>query len=244
MRLQAFACRALIRPVLILVLSLVVGLSVHHQAWAQSRTLAPGFTALPAGASLLLMAPDVELFSISAGGIPEPKADWTDLAQRHIDQALSGQLATRKLQLRKSDEQLTDDFHEISALHAAVAGSISLHHVSGGNLKLPTKNGQLDWSLGDAVRPLAQRAGTDYALFVWMRDSYASAERKAAMVAMALLGVGLTGGMQVGYASLVDLKTGQVMWFNRLLRGSGDLREPAPAEETIASLLADFPAAQ
>lgn len=223
---------------------LAIGVLSASSALAQLRTLAPGFSVLPAGASLLVMTPDVELFSISGGGVAEPKADWTETAQRYIDQSLDKQIAARKVTLKKSTEQEADEFHEISALHAAVAGAISLHHVTGGNFKLPTKNDQLDWSLGDAVKPLRERVGTDYALFLWMRDSYASAERKAAMIAMALLGVGLPGGAQVGYASLVDLRTGQVMWFNRLLRGSGDLREPEPAEETIQALLADFPAAK
>lgn len=221
-----------------------MGMFAGAPAHAQSRNLAPGFTAVPSGASLLVMAPDVELFSISGGGVPEPRADWTQSAQQYADQALTKQLSSRKLSLKKASEQEADEFHEISSLHAAVAASISLHHVTGGNLQLPTKNQQLDWSLGDAVKPLREKAGTDYALFVWMRDSYASAERKVAMVALALLGVGVPGGVQVGYASLVDLRTGQVMWFNRLLRGSGDLREQAPAEETIVALLADFPAAQ
>jgi hypothetical protein len=49
--------------------------------------------------------------------------------------------------------------------------------------------------------------------------------------------------MQVGYASLVDLNTGQILWFNRLVRGSGDLREADKATETLDALLANFPAA-
>jgi hypothetical protein len=64
------------------------------------------------------------------------------------------------------------------------------------------------------------------------------------MIALALLGVGVSGGVQVGYASLVDLNTGQVLWFNRLTRGSGDLREPEKAQETLDALLQDFPAAK
>ena len=61
---------------------------------------------------------------------------------------------------------------------------------------------------------------------------------------MALFGVGLVGGAQVGYASLVDLRTGQVLWFNRLARLSGDLREPEKATETLEALLENFPAAK
>ncbi|WP_204315460.1 hypothetical protein, partial [Stenotrophomonas maltophilia] len=73
---------------------------------------------------------------------------------------------------------------------------------------------------------------------------YASAERKLAMVGLALLGVGLTGGMQMGYASLVDLNSGKVLWFNRLARGSGDLREAKEAAESIDVLLTGFPKPQ
>ena len=61
------------------------------------------------------------------------------------------------------------------------------------------------------------------------------------MVAMAILGVGLAGGSQTGYASLVDLETGRVLWYNRLARISGDLREGKAAAESIDALLMGFP---
>jgi hypothetical protein len=208
---------------------------------AQSRNLAEGFSALQRGSTVAIMPPDVELYSISAGGVPEPKADWTDSAQTHIQNALTRKSDELGLSTKTISESDGDDLAEISTLHAAVARSISLHHMQGGNFTLPTKNGKLDWSLGEAVHPLRAKTGADYALFVWLRDSYASTERKVAMVAMAFLGVGLGGGRQVGYGSLVDLRTGQVMWFNQLLRGSGDLRETDPSIETVNALLDKFP---
>ena len=61
------------------------------------------------------------------------------------------------------------------------------------------------------------------------------------MLAFALLGVGLAGGMQVGYASPVDLNSGKVLWFNQIQRGTGDLRERTAAEESVAALLSNFP---
>ena len=63
------------------------------------------------------------------------------------------------------------------------------------------------------------------------------------MVAMALFGVGLAGGAQVGYASLVDLRDGRVVWFNDLRRPRGDLREAGAAAETLEALLMGFPSA-
>ena len=211
-------------------------------AWAQSKNLAPGFTSLPKGAKVAVMPADIELFSISGGGVLEPKADWTEAANRHFKAALVQKKQTLGLATVELAEKDADELAEVNTLHAAVARAIDLHHF--GPLSLPTKDGKLDWSLAEAVAPVKKATGADYALFSWVRDSYASAERKAAMIGLALLGVGIPGGAQVGYASLVDLSTGQVVWFNRLMRQSGDLREAGPAAETVEALLNAFPSAK
>ena len=213
-------------------------------AQAQDRKqLAPGFTARTADSRLLILPADMELYSMSAGGVVEPRDDWTVAAQKHFAEALAAQrktLGPRFTQMSLAD---ADDFADIVTLHRAVADAISLHH-RGGLLELATKGDRLDWSLGEAVQPLRERTGADYALFTWIRDSYASNERKAAMVALALLGAISLGGEQVGYASLVDLRTGRVVWFNQLNRMSGDLRDAAPAVETVQTLLKGFPGFQ
>jgi hypothetical protein len=213
-------------------------------AWAQSKNLAPNFSARPQESKLVVVPVDIELFSLSAGGVTEPKADWTQNATKHFNSSLkakSNLLGANVSNLQESD---LDEFAELNSLHGAVATSVFIHHMLAAAGGLPTKEGKLLWSLGDAVKPLREKTGADYALFTWVRDSYASAERKAAIVVMAVLGVGLAGGTQIGYASLVDLKTGQVVWFNNLARGSGDLREEKPALETVEALLKGFPAAK
>lgn len=217
-------------------------LSVSGAQAQDRRNLASGFNGLPADARVVIAPIDVELFSISAGGMAEPKADWTEAAQRHMKAALHERtqvLGQRALEL--GSEQ-ADTLAELLSLHAAVARSIAIHHT--GALKLPTKEDRLDWSFGDALQPLQQASGARYALFTWVRDSYASPERVAMMIGLAMLGVGVGGGMQVGYASLVDLQTGQVLWFNQLLRSSGDLRDGSKAAESVAALLSGFPARQ
>ncbi|MBX3664347.1 MAG: hypothetical protein KIT13_01880 [Burkholderiales bacterium] len=223
---------------------LVASMLIAGPAIAQERNLAPGFAGLAKNAKVAIMPTDIELFSISAGGVLEPRADWTDAASRHFKAALIEK--KRKLGVGTVDlsDKDADELAEVNTLHAAVARAISAHHFGPGFLNLPTKEGKLDWSLGEAVRGIKEKTGADYALFSWIRDSYTSAERAVAMIALALLGVGVGGGMQVGYASLVDLDTGRVVWFNQMFRGSGDLRQPEPAAETLESLLARFPAAK
>lgn len=234
----------LVQVVVACLAALVLAVPTVAAGAEEAKNLAPGFTSLPANAKVLITPIDVELYSISAGGIPEPRADWTNAALANMKKEL-GRLRERyQGEAIELDERIADDFGELLALHSAVARAISIHHVSGGMWALPTKGGKLDWSFGDAMQPLQARTGARYALFVWVRDSYTSGERAAAIVLGALFGVAMGGGFQQGYASLVDLETGQVLWFNHLARASGDLREPAKAAETVNALLTGFPGAR
>ncbi len=226
---------------------LLAGLALQGsraQTAEPSKQLAPGFTHLKADDKLLLMPIDVELFSLSMGGVEEPRADWTEKAQGNMTQAIEARRQAARLQVVELKAEQADEFAEQAGLHAAVAQSIALHQFGGSQWALPSKQGRLDWSFGDAMRPLQMASGARYGLFLWVRDSYASPERVAAMIALAALGIGITGGVQIGYASLVDLETGRVLWFNLLARAYGDLREPGPARESIDALLSGFPGVQ
>lgn len=204
---------------------------------AAQPSRAEEFSGLPPGARIVLMPADIELYEVSGGGVLEPRGDWTSAAARHVQNAL----AKSKLGALVSEipGEPDDALVKILHLHRAVSQAVVIHHY--GYLKLPTKAGKLDWSLGPDASLLRSRSGADYALFTWIRDSYASPARKAAMVVAALVGMGVSGGAQVGYTSLVDLHSGRLVWFNRVSRLRGDLREEASAQETLDALLAEFP---
>lgn len=202
--------------------------------------LADGFKKVPPGAKVVLMPMDVELFSVSAGGILEPQAEWTTQALDHLKsayQAKKSALGVEMLQLADDGDEEVEDFNR---LHGAVGNAIALHHYVR-PWRLPSKDGEFNWTLGEGVDAIRAKTGANYALFTFVRDSYASSERVATIVVAALFGVGLGGGMQVGYASLVDLHDGRVVWFSLLKRGRGDLRTPDKARETLEALLEDFP---
>lgn len=198
-----------------------------------------------AGSKVLLMPLDAELSELSAGGVPDPRADWTESAKAHMLAALDKEGTARNIDFVKLGEPAegtpeADLFGQLEALHGVVGTSILIHEYLDGQ-KLPNKAGRFDWSLGPSAARLGEAYDTDYALFLYVRDSYSSAGRVAVMFFAALLGVAVPGGVQVGFASLVDLRTGNVVWFNRLARGTGDLRTAAPAEETVKTLLTGFP---
>jgi hypothetical protein len=196
-------------------------------------------------ARILLMPLNVELSELSAAGLPEVKADWTNAASKYIVAALRQEQVKRSIQMLEFDEEKApaekrDDLLQLTKLHGAVGQSIMVHQYIQ-QLALPTKEGKFDWSLGPSTRALKEIYGADYALFVYVRDSYASAGRAAVIVLGAILGVHVPGGAQVGFASLVDLETGNVVWFNRLARPSGDLRTEPAAQETVQTLIAGLP---
>jgi hypothetical protein len=182
---------------------------------------------------------DIELFELGAGGIPEPQAEWTAQAHRNLARAFreSPFPNTEFIAVGEGDDREID---ALNRLHGAVGTAIVIHHTIPA-YKLPTKQGRLEWSLGDSFGQVKEKTGARYALFGYVRDSYASGGRVAAIVVGAILGMGLTGGAQTGYASLVDLETGRIVWFNRLQRGHGDLRNYESARESMKALLEGFP---
>ena len=216
-------------------------------AWSQSLNLAPGFNSLPKGAKVVMMPADIELFSISAGGVPEPRADWTEAAQKNFKTVVLRSKGTLGLSVAEMAEKDADEFAEISSLHTAIARAIAVHHFGPASLHLPTKDGKLDWSLGESTQALKKATGADYAVFSWVRDSHASGERQAAMVAIAVLSLGRAvprGGQQRAYASLVELDTGRILWFNRLNRDSGSIKDEDAAAETVETLFGSLPVAK
>ena len=229
---MSMLCRAGNR--LLLVAGLFLALAAHAQ-----QNLLEGFSKLPEGARVVLMPMDVELFSISGGGVLEPQAEWTENALKHLKTAYYAKKQDLKADLSEMSDEPDEAIDDLNRLHGAVGTAINMHHL--GILKLPTKDSKLDWTLGDSVSAVKQKTKADYALFTFVRDSYASGERVAAMLLAAAFGVGLGGGVQTGYASLVDLSNGRVVWFNRLLRATGDLREADKARESLDSLLKNFP---
>jgi hypothetical protein len=204
---------------------------------------AAGLPTAPApGARILLIEPDVKLNIILASGLQEHRADWTAAARTNLLAAVERSLQTRahSFELFKPDENMDGRAGQLLRLNAAVGQAIILH--SYGPFTLPTKGKTFDWTLGEGAKSLAGAGEADYALFVHGAGSYSSGGRVAVMVGAALLGVSIPTGSQQVYASLVDLKTGKVIWFNVAIASpSADMREPAGATLLVESMLKDIP---
>ncbi len=237
------ACaRALARMLMVASLTVFVAACAQTTAFVSERELPE----TPGPRRVLLMPPDIEVAEVTAGGLHEPNAAWTARAKVNVAEALDAILRQRNARLvpyrSASGEARVDEPHlQVVKLHRAVGGTIRVHKYRP-EMALPTKKDRFDWSLGEGATALGESFDADYALFVYFRDSFASEGRVAVMfVAAVLFRVGLPGGRQVGFASLVDLDSGELVWFNRLVSETGDIREPELARSAAEKLLSELP---
>lgn len=193
---------------------------------------------------ILLLEPDVQLSLITTGGVRETRADWSETAQKNVLNQMQTALSGNGHELISYDPD-TASAKEIQLvkLHEAVGSTILRHEY--GQQKLPSKRGVFDYTLGDGVKELKDKYDADYAMFLYARGGYASAGRQvlATAVLIATYGGNIGGtGDQQAFASLIDLETGDVVWFNVTVTGRGtDIRKPEGSERMVKALLKKIP---
>jgi hypothetical protein len=194
---------------------------------------------------VIVMKPDVTAGLLTAGGIVEPREDWTNQARDNVIKAVEAQETRHGAVVKVAatakdagwDPAATED---LVLLHRAVGTAIAMHKY--GTQPLPTKKDRFDWTLGEQAVAFGAATHYDYALFLHAEDSFSSGGRRA-LQAAGFLGclvgvcVAVPGGQEIAFASLVDLKTGEVIWFNTLVTGLGDIRTPEGANEMVVKLL-------
>ena len=210
-----------------------------------SQFAATGFAPPTGNYRLIVVQPDVSVGMLTAGGLVEPREDWTKQARENVLKAIAAQQATRGGDTRIAETAAdvgadSDSFAQLVRLHDAVGRAVFVHKYMG--LGLPTKRDTFDWTLGESAVQLGVATGYDYALFLQAEDSFSSGGRVALQMAGLLtcaVGVCVApqGGSQSAFASLVDLRTGKVVWFNALASSVGDIRTPEGAEKMVRALL-------
>ncbi|WP_394648796.1 hypothetical protein [uncultured Sphingomonas sp.] len=200
---------------------------------------------------ILVFRPDVRAGSQSAGGAITPQAEWTRDARNNIATALTAAHpggAAEVVFLPDAEGETAAVLADYRALFGAVADTVLQHRLFKGD-RLPTKKTGFEYTVGPGIAKLATLAGGgDYALFVATNDNYGSTGRKLLQLAAVLastaaggFGPTVTSGQHTGYAGLIDLKSGDLIWMNADARMGGDVRAADGATKRVAQLLEDFP---
>jgi len=241
-----------------------LGLFTLGASAAARDIIREGFAFPPDGTmNIVVFRPDVSVGSQQVSGLVEPKAEWTEEARANIREKLIAQAAAFNAQVQFVDELEGEHaalLTEYRALYEKVAGAIFDHLIVGNALPtkqkvVPNPRGRsgrgkkvdlLDWSLGPGTARLKEVTGADYAMFVYTYDAYGDTGRKASQVVSALTCTLLfcdipDSGVHAGYAALVELSTGNIVWFNSDPEMGGDVRIAEGADKRVAQLMEGFP---
>jgi hypothetical protein len=193
---------------------------------------------------IVVFPPDVKLGRITIGGTVEPQDGWTQTARTLLLANLARKLGTKGITAVRPEE-LNDPGD------AEIARQYSFWE----QLKLDPEKGLPD------THGVRDRYRADYALSFYLRDNYTSAGRNvaqgvstaadvvgaAATIAsggLLLVPIGLLsnawhvpGANRSAQASLIDLRTGSVVWIKAWNDTSGDLREDEDSREFVDKVL-------
>jgi hypothetical protein len=201
---------------------------------------------------IILFRPDVEVASLGTSGLPTPNPDWTADARKNLLAGLKASQGAKSNEVIELPELTGDDgayAAEYQSLFRAVGSAMATHSFLNRlpNKKLPDGKYKFDWTLGPGAKHLSEIGGGNYGLFVYSYDAFATSGRKMfqlfVLLATSAAGGGFLpqAGQHFSYASLVDLDTGNIVWFNIYGSKKGDLRTPEGGLERAAKLMSTLP---
>ncbi len=204
----------------------------------------PGEVVRPLPEKLLFLPADVRVHEVFAGGMVEEVPDWSAQAKAALERSVAEQFADRGplqvLQLPELSAAEEKLIHEYLLLYEAVAGSAYL------TTNFPDygwvhKIENFDYTLGPGLRFLQEKTGAQAALFLLGTDFISTKGRVAMMTMANLVGVAMPPGSSHLQVGVVDLQTGDLLWFrNNQVIGNRDLRKLEDARYMLGELFSGY----
>lgn len=191
---------------------------------------------------VVVLPVDIIIKEVTAGGVAEEVPDWSKQGSTNVRAALNKYFRSnteKKIQLLDAPNLAGRDLDNLNqhlALYRRVAGAVVTQTY--GYAPWLHKIQKFDYTLGNGLQSLAQRTGADSAVIVVGEDEVSTAGRKLA----AFLLDSVSYGHSFLSAAIVNLHTGDIMWFNYAFQyKSTDLRDADDALKLVRMLFAPYP---
>lgn len=228
-----------------LLLSFIVPLAAQAAStphWVHYKLLATN-PALPK--KVVVLPVDVEIIEVTAGGVEEEVPAWSAEASKHVARSVSAAIEAdttlQEVTMSRVSGDSAENLEEHLALYRLVintATGVGWEH----------KIRHFDYSIGPGLAALQRTTGADAAIMVYGRDYVSTAGRKAKAVAGNLPIVSIFTGPppELGHSfihiSVVDLKTGDLLWMNSDFRkGATTLRDPGDSDKVVETIFDWYP---
>ena len=207
-----------------------------------SRTAIDKLTGSSSSVKIVVVKPSVDLYEVDAVGSKMLKSEWTMDAMKNVEIAMRDYFDKNNIDVNFYLEDLTDNQIEYIKLQKVVSGVIQAHVINP-DRKLPTKEKEgLDWTLGSDFRNAFSNLDADYILVLNIRDFFSTGGRVLAQTLRLLLIGSYAPLIQQGYGSLIEVHTGDFVWFDFVQAESfGDTRNKEGAEDAVEKILKNLP---
>ncbi len=224
-----------------LIIGFFTGCATAPQAPQQSLNNAIG---LPPGTALTIgvLEADITLRELGAGGTPQERDDWSEIAQKTARDTLENMRPERYVYY--VDQALSDAVKaEIEDVQALYRNTI-LNDMA---FTPPPTRSRPQFGSVDSI---AAAGGADALMLVYGVDDIFTADRKV-LTALSLVAAGLTGvavmpdnGVAHLNAALIS-REGRLIWYNRIYENQiSDLRTTDGVRKTLENLLRTMPVTQ
>lgn len=195
---------------------------------------------LPPGGTIVVVEPDVKLALLAVNARSIDRPDWSAAAREHLARHARDRIAgggRNAVTFMRADA--SPQARQILLLHDAVR--VSIRTADTADPSPPTLPRNRAWTLGAGAQALAIGDAT-HVLLIRCDGDVTSALRGVFVVGAAAAGVQAPTGITRAAASLVDLRSGDIIWKNSIVaRSDQDVRTSEGAHALLHALLDGAP---
>lgn len=193
---------------------------------------------------VLVMEVDVTIKEVTVGGVAEEVPAWSKQGSSNVREALTKHFRADKknkiqfIAIPKLSESDLETVKQHLALYRRVGKAIIDTTYSYSQPWWLHKVQKFDYTLGSGLKSIGERTGADSALIILGEDQASTAGRKVA----AFFLDSVSYGHSYLFAAFVNLKTGDILWYNYAYEYKGaDLREADDAQDLVDKLFEEYP---